>query len=319
MGRLFSNEYEGDPSKWERISLPALAEEDDVLGRAEGEPLLSPIIDEDRNQALDRIMDVKRSVGTYTFSAMHQQRPAPAKGAIFDSGWWRFWTMNSANATADGRVVHLDPSSLTGGMWTDSWDANFESSDDSKGGWVVGQRWVRQAANRYLVAQRRGRWTFTQTLMQMGEWALNDDPRLSPCGHLVHERLVEKKANGAAIIDVLKEKISGIKPINPTASKEARARAITPECESGNVYLPYPGDPGNEWVSDLLSELRLFPHDTADDQVDALTQALSRLRSHGAGQVSVPGRMGQTWQRPRNVAAAALTDLGRPRGYGRGV
>lgn len=266
-------------------------------------------------------------------SSMYQQRPAPAKGAIFDSGWWRFWTMDPDKATDDGRVVYLDPSSLVGGQWVDSWDANFESQETSRGGWVVAQRWVRSGANRYLVAQMREKWNFTETLWAMRKWAGMppddwDEEELgpydpwtytrSPYGNLVHERLVEKKANGAALINTVRDQIAGIKPINPTTSKENRARAITPECESGNVFLPHPSDPGNEWVNDLLSELRNFPHDAHDDQVDALTQALSHLRGPGRGGVTNPARPrpGQTWQRPRNVAAAAMSDLARHRGGG---
>ncbi len=314
VGRLFSPDYEGDPSKWERISLPAISDrEDDALGRPLGEPLLSPLMEETRNQALDRIEDTKRAVGTYTFSAMYQQRPAPAKGAIFDSGWWRFWTMDPDKETEDGKVVYLDPSSLTRGKWLDSWDASFKSTEPGTGGWVVGQRWVRHQANRYLISQKRGRWSFTQTIAQMNAWAVPDDPVHSPCGHLVHERLIEERANGAAIIDVLKEKISGLKPINPTISKEARARAVTPECESGNVYLPHPSDPGNEWLADFLSEMRNFPHDASDDQVDTLTQALSGLRDSGRGGVTVPGSAAGRWQQPRDIARAALTDMSRRR------
>lgn len=310
VGRLLSDEYEGDPSQWEVISLPAIADQpDDVLGRAEGEPLYSPLLDETRAQALDRWADVRRSVGSYTFAGMYQQRPAPAKGAIFDTGWWRFWTMDERRATADGRVVHLDPSSLTGGSWLDSWDCNFDATDASAGSWVVGQRWVRNGPNRYLVAQQRGRWTFTQTIARMEQWAEGSDPVRSPSGSLVHLRLIEKKANGAAIIDVLKEKISGLKPINPTASKEARARAVTPEIESGNVYLPHPSDPGNEWVSEFLSELRDFPNGSADDQMDAATQALSGLRVVGSGGVTVPGAVVRTI--PRDLVRAAASDRNR--------
>jgi hypothetical protein len=143
---------------------------------------------------------------------------------------------------------------------------------------------------------------------------------------MVHDRLVEDRANGSAIIDTLRDHISGLKPINPTIGKEARARAITPEVESGNVYLPLPSDPGNEWVTDLLSELRNFPHDAADDQVDALTQALAYLRDSGRGGITVPGGRtniqginarvpargsGPTWQQPRDVARAALRDNAR--------
>jgi len=132
---------------------------------------------------------------------------------------------------------------------------------------------------------------------------------------------VEDKANGAAIIDTLKNEIAGLKPITPVTSKEARARAITPEVESGNVLLPHPGDPGNEWVSDLLSELRNFPHDSSDDQVDALTQALTRLRGGGKGKITVPGQnnvLGPAggWSQAlanRSITRAAYTDLNRRR------
>jgi len=288
VGRLLSNDYPGNPKHWEKIILPAFAGEDDPIGRSPGEPLISPLRDETKNEATARWEGISQSVGTYTFSAMYQQRPAPAKGAIFDSGWWKFWTIDPSRETEDGRTVYLDPGLLTNGKWIDSWDCAFDSSKEGSSGWVVGQRWVRNQANRYLVDQRRGRWSFTETLEQMRIWAQDDDPRRSPYGHLVHRRLIEKKANGAAIINTLQEEISGMVPINPTDSKEARARAITPEIESGNVYLPHPGDPGNEWVNDLLSELRNFPHDVADDQVDTLTQALADLRTSGRGRVTMP-------------------------------
>ena len=91
---------------------------------------------------------------------------------------------------------------------------------------------------------------------------------------------------------MLKKRVAGVKPVQARTSKEIRARAITPEIESGNVYLPYPSDPGNEWVEDLLSELREFPNGKHDDQVDALTQALNGLRDGGRGSVAVPtGRL----------------------------
>lgn len=320
VGRLLSHDHEGDPDQWRRISLPAIAEEGDVIGRMPGEPLLSPLLDETEEQAIDRWEGVKRGVGSYTFSAMYQQRPAPARGAIFDAGWWRYWTTDPDKASEDGRTVYIDvDADLGGAQWVDSWDAAFKSTSPGTGGWVVGQRWAKDGANRYLIAQQRGRWSFTQTIDKMQDWAIQDNNVLSPWGHLVHERLIEERANGAAIIDVLKEHISGIKPINPTVSKEARARAVTPEIESGNVFIPHPSDPGNEWVADFLSELRNFPHDVSDDQVDSLTQALSHLRTAGRAQITVPGSR-QTpgrpqWQRSRNVARSALSDFGRRRGY----
>lgn len=317
VGRLFNPDYEGDPKQWSRISFPAIAEENDKLGRAPGEPLLSPLQDESPSKALQRWDDIKTNVGSYTFASMYQQRPAPAKGAIFDSGWWKFWTRDPEQATEDGRVVYLEPTSLSNDRWIDSWDMTFKGGEGSD--WVVGQRWVRHQANRYLILQARGRWSFTQTLDRMRAWARPNDPANNPYGHMVHERIIESTANGPAILDTLKNEISGLKPVNPKTSKEARARAITPEVESGNVYLPHPSDPGNGWVQDLLSELRNFPHDTHDDQVDALTQALSALRDHGKGKITSPNsRRLNRGTGPGGVTQTARATMGQPRGYTRG-
>ena len=205
--------------------------------------------------------------------------------------------------TEDGRVVYLDPSAQPHGIWLDSWDCSFKSTAATEGSWVVGQRWVRVGADRFLVGQQRGRWSFTQTIASMRQWC----EASSLYGTYVHERLIESAANGPAIIDTLREEISGLKPIIASVSKEARARAVTPEVESGNVYLPHPADPGNEWVGDFLSELRNFPNDIADDQVDALTQALTGLRTAGRGNVVVPGgRQGlPTLRRSRAQSAAS--------------
>lgn len=316
IGRVLSEEYEGDPKRWRKIALPAISEgADDALNREADEPLYSPIVQETREQAIARWEDTKVGVGMYTFAAMYQQRPAPAKGAIFDMNWWKYWTKNPDKATDDGRVVYLDPAMFDTAQWVDSWDCAFGQAGAERGGWVVGQRWMRYEANRYLIAQQRERMNFTETLEAMSRWAKKDDQANSPYGDKVHEHLVEAKANGTAIIEIMKDKISGLKPINPTVSKEARARSVTPEIESGNVYLPLPSDPENYWVQEFLSEMRNFPHDVADDQVDSLTQALSYLRFFGTGNATVPGGRSGSAPReiPRNIASAALTDTRRQR------
>lgn len=280
VGRLLSDKYEGDPDEWVVVRIDAVAEdEDDVLGRAPGEPLISPLLDETPEEAAERWEAVKRAVGSYVWSALYQQRPAPASGSIFDTSWWRYWTTDPGRVTPDGRVVLL-PDIGHGSVQVESWDMAFKDTKASD--YVVGQRWARIGPNRFLLAQVRGRWTFTETLRQVQEFA---DP-------LVPTRLVEDKANGTAVLDTLRDVLDGLIAVNPRDGKEARARAVTPEVEAGNVFLPHPSE--TVWVSDLLSELRNFPHDAHDDQVDALTQALMRLRIAGGGQITVPGRLGRT-------------------------
>lgn len=84
--------------------------------------------------------------------------------------------------------------------------------------------------------------------------------------------LVEDKANGSAVIQMMKHEISGLIPVNPEGGKEARAYAASAEIESGNVYLPTPAL--CPWVNDFVEECTAFPNGKHDDQVDACTQAL---------------------------------------------
>jgi len=87
-------------------------------------------------------------------------------------------------------------------------------------------------------------------------------------------KLIEDKANGSAVIQMLSNDIPGILPVNPEGGKVARAAAVSPLIEAGNVYLPHPQF--MPWVNDLIEECAAFPNGAHDDQVDAMTQALLR-------------------------------------------
>lgn len=297
-GRVLSAEHEGDPDEWRQIVIPAIAEKGkpDALGREPGEPLLSPLIpDETPEDAVKRLAKLRRSIGGYAWAAQFQQQPAPARGAILETSWWHFWTDNPADETDDGRYRYLDLGSATGRV-VDSWDATFKDTKASD--YVVGQRWLKSGANRFLLDQRRGRMSFTKTIAEVLAFAES-----GPLHDRVHERFIEDKANGPAIISSLRDKVPGLKPVNPLGSKEARARAITPEIESGNVYLPDPRMPGYEWVRELIAEAQVFPNGSHDDQVDAMTQALAQLRETGASVITSPARPSG---RPSSPIAAKL-------------
>lgn len=289
IGRLLNPAMNPDADKWENVIFPALAEENDPLGREPGDPLYSPLVSETREEALERWDGLKRSVGSYMWEALYQQHPTPADGSIFNLGWLRFWTTDPSKVKeGDSSVILLPRERLERGQWLDSWDLTFKGSSTSD--YAVGQRWCRQGADRFLVAQQRGQWSFTQTLEKMLRWcnAGDLDDKASPGGSFVHQRLVEDAANGTAAIDVLRKKVAGIKPIKPRSSKEVRARAVTPEIESGNVYLPHPSDPGNGWVNELISEMRAFPSGKHDDMVDSLSMGLLGLRDAGEASIFVP-------------------------------
>lgn len=150
-----------------------------------------------------------------------------------------------------------------------SWDMTFKESATSD--FVVGQVWGRKDGAFYLVDQFRGRWDFVKSLEQFVA-AARKYPRIT-------RKLIEDKANGPAIISALKRKVTGIIPITPKESKEARANAVTTLWEARNVYLPPPDR--YPWVAqDFIPELLAFPSGAHDDTIDAMSQALNDLNRH---------------------------------------
>ena len=129
-GRLLSNAA-NDPSadQWEVLSLPALAENAPIPGdpRIEGDPLWPTF---KQPKELDAI---KATLGSYLWSALYQQRPAPEGGGILKIGWFKFYTQ--APATFQ-QVIQ-------------SWDMTFKGKQDSA--YVVGQVWGRNGSEKQLL------------------------------------------------------------------------------------------------------------------------------------------------------------------------
>lgn len=191
-------------------------------------------------------------LGSYAFAGQHQQRPSPAEGGILKRGWWKRYDI--APAQFD-QVIQ-------------SWDCTFKDTKDAD--FVVGQVWGRIGANRYLLDECRERMTFSETVHAVRA--------LSEKWPAAVTKLIEDKANGSAIIDVLRNQLGGIIPITPTESKEARAQAAAPEVEAGNFHVPN-GPMGDAFIEELAS----FPNGSFDDRVDAFSQAAARFRGCYAG------------------------------------
>ena len=67
-------------------------------------------------------------------------------------------------------------------------------------------------------------------------------------------KLIEDKANGPAVITMLKNKITGLIAVEPEGGKVSRAYAAQPEVEAGNVFLPHPALHG--WVDEFVGRVR---------------------------------------------------------------
>lgn len=262
IGRLLAR----SPRKWIRLRLPAIAEdEDDLLGRKPGEPLCAEL-GFDEKWAEEK----KAEVGTRTWASLYQQRPAPAGGNIFKREWFKYYVRTPEQKRDWGLSddvmvlpVHFD-------KLAQSWDCTFKDSETSD--FVAGGVWGRKKAQYFLFDIDHRKMGFADTMKAIR--AMSDKwPQ-------ARSKYIEDKANGTAIIEMLKDEISGIVPVNPDGGKEARANAVSPLFEAGNVYLPHPNM--CSWVDDVIEELVSFPNAAHDDLVDMTTQALNQLYTNNS-------------------------------------
>lgn len=263
-GWLLKQERETDePENWHVVNFSAIKEENEIGfpptctvepdWRLPGEALCP------ERFPLPKLNKIKIKIGSYFWASLYQQRPSPESGNIFDRNNWKYWTELPARP----------------GRWILSVDSSFKDKTDSD--FVVVQVWFKCEGCFYLVDQVRDRMTFTATVAAIRQMAA----KYPKCA----AKLIEDKANGSAVIDTLKLEMPGLIAINPTDSKVARARAISPFVEAGNVYLPQ----NAPWTGDFVEELCSFPNGANDDQVDAMSMALRYLQ--GVDTLSILGKI----------------------------
>jgi len=263
-----------EKGNWEHLCLPAEYEGPGrvtVIGfsdpRTEPGELLWP-----ERYGPKEIAETKINLGSYAAAGQLQQRPSPAGGGIFKRHWFRYFQPRGMNLPPvivrlpDGTTVSIPAIEVPRQMdeQLQSWDCSFK--DLATSDYVVGQVWGRLGAWFFLGDQVRGRMDCPATVKAVRAMKAKWQGTMAI--------LVEDKANGSAVIQMLSHEIPGILPVNPGGGKVSRAQAISPLVEAGNIYLPHPDYA--PWVNDFIEECVAFPNGAHDDQVDAMTQVLLR-------------------------------------------
>ena len=251
-GRVISEE-----PNVEVVNIPCEAEENDVLGRPIGDALCPEIGKGNEWLRAFKESYVKDSIGggIRAWNALYQGRPTSAEGNVFKREWWQYYDKLPDNIPLIGISV----------------DATFKDSDTSD--FVAIEVWGKLNGDYYLIDLIKRRMDFPETLRAIKHMNSKYPQR--------HSILVEDKANGSAIISMLKHELGSIIPITPKESKVARANAITGIVEGGNVYLPRYADFTNEFVEEFAS----FPNGAHDDLVDACTQFINQFKFRQADYV----------------------------------
>lgn len=260
---------------YEHLCLPAEAEKKTIITFPKsGKQLIREEGDILNPQRYDKesLAGLKKSMGSLQYSGQMQQRPAPADGNIFKKAGLQHYY---------NQAPHCN-------MITQSWDMAFKDSDGSAkvAGYVMG----RSGPNVYVFDLVNEKMSFTQSVK-----AVRDMTAKWP---KARAKVVEDKANGPAVMDVLGKEVSGLVPFNPRGSKEERAISVTPYFEAGNVFFPDPNTAS--WVTDLQKDLLMFPKGVYKDTVDALVQGILYLMDKpsqtGPPAETVAGGMSSYWR-----------------------
>lgn len=282
-GKIEQAMRDGDGDQWEIVRMPALAEDDDVLGRKRGEPL------EPLRFPLAAVQQRARTLGSYLAAGLEQQRPAPEEGTDIMRGWWKWY---------DAPPVKFD-AALT------SWDMKLK--DKESGDYVVGLAMGRTGSDYWMLDELRGQWNeptarVAIALMQhrhphirrhvientgYGPEVLAGLRRPSP-GYVIRPEILGALGMTRDEIEpttaLLRRGLSGLLSENPKGDKRVRMRARVGLIEAGNVHVPN----AVAWAESLVNEAATFPNGAYDDQVDALSQGLKRLEGLGTARVDRP-------------------------------
>jgi predicted phage terminase large subunit-like protein len=235
------------PGDWQTLTLPALAEENDPLGRRPGEALWPEW------QPLDAILQRRAEVGERVFSALYQQRPKPPESTLFDTKKInlvsevpelkrvvRAWDL-AATLPAPGR----DPDFTVGLKLGLTAEGKLVVLDIIRMRGTPGQ--VEAAIK--TAAERDGRAVVI---------ALPQDPGQA----------------GVSQIAYLKRSLEPYR-VQATAESGAKATRAMPaaaQMDADNILLLTAA-----WNQKFIAELDAFPESGKDDQVDAFSRAVTTI------------------------------------------
>jgi predicted phage terminase large subunit-like protein len=261
----------GEP--WEVLSIPAVAEENDPLGRPPGEPLWPEWF------TPEMFKEAKRDPRKW--SSLYQQRPAPDDGDYFRRDWMRWYNKDqtpkhmriygaSDYATKEGK-----------GDYTVHGVIGVDPNDDI----YILDLWRQQTTSDVWIE------AFLDLMKQYEPlaWGEEKGQIIAALGPFIDKRQRERRIYGHRV------------QYASVADKSVRARSFQARLAMGKVYFPA----GAPWVDDLVTEMLQFPVGKNDDMVDVLSlfgRMLNDMSRGVAPEEKAP---------PKFIQSATLNDLWR--------
>lgn len=251
VGHLLDEEKEGG-EPWTLINLPAIAGENDLIGRASGEPLWP------ERFPLQELNDLERTLTTYWWQAEYQQNPGDPEGNQFKREYFRYFTLE------DDQYVLQRPSGTKRIPVSDC--IVFQTCD------VAGSE---KASADYFVV---GTWALTPTkdLLLLNIYRL----RIEGPDHMdlltkAFRRWrpffqgIESNGIGKTTYQTMVRSGLPILELNADKDKILRSIPIATRYKAGTVYHPEHAS----WLGEYEEEIASFPNGPNDDQVDVAAYA----------------------------------------------
>jgi predicted phage terminase large subunit-like protein len=224
----------------------------------------------------DNIKQLKKELGSYTYAALYQQRPAPLEGGILKKHWFKIY-----------KYSQLPQIDYTIQSWDTALTANDNSAYSACTTWGLFQDRY-DNTNVILLSAWRGKLEYPElrervkrlstNYLDVGEIAQPYSIRYVP-----DQIVIEAKATGDPLLQDLRRAGVYGRAFDPKkyGDKTQRVRLITPLIEAGIVWMPAQAnnpDKMADFADEFVNEVSYFPNPRSLDYTDTMTQALITLR-----------------------------------------
>lgn len=250
--------------QFNEIRLPALAEADDPLGRAEGEALWPDRYDR------EALLALQATLGSYWFSALYQGAPKPAEGM---GRFRREWFNVVDEVPADAKRVRY-------------WDLAATAADEGDDpDYTAGVRGALTADGAFYIEDVK---KFRASVADRDRiLASTTEADATTSAGLVRGRVPvvieqEPGSSGKSVIVYAKRLLQGyaVRGEKVTGPKDLRANPLAAAAGNGMVFLLR-----GSWNEDFVEEAVAFPTGAHDDAVDAASGAYDQLTGGGRARV----------------------------------
>jgi predicted phage terminase large subunit-like protein len=254
-GRI-KNFAEEEGEEWIFVEIPAIAGEDDPLGRAPGEALWPERYD------IKHLEGERKALGTYWFEALYQGNPRPPEGNLFERSMFRYWSAKRHKRA--GRIFDLDGKKIAETLLTKFAIMDPATSEKETADWTVATLWGWSKSGDLL-------------LLDLVRERV-DGAKLPGWAESVYRKWrvpfhVEREKASLGVIGRMRRKRIPVTGIRADKDKFTRATLAAAFYEEGRVW--HPGR--RMWVQEYEDELLAFPTGTHDDQVDNASYAARRV------------------------------------------